>query len=93
MDPGLPAPLAASPPLGNPAVVRVDGSTATLEEVLDATYTDAFLVLHDGRVVAERYDAGMTAGTRHLLMSVSKSILGCVAGPLACRGCSTSRPR
>ena len=32
--------------------------------------------LQDGQVVAERYYAGMTAGTRHLLMSVSKSILG-----------------
>src|SRR5580700_1880832 len=83
---GPPAPLPAGPPLGNPAVVRVDGSTATVEDVLDGTYTDAFLVLHDSQVVAERYDAGMTAGTRHLLMSVSKSILGCAAGVLAGRG-------
>src|SRR5580704_12666481 len=83
---GPPAPLAAGPPLGNPAVVRVDGSTATLEDVLDGTHTDAFLVLHDGQVVTDRYDAGMTAGARHLLMSVSKSILGCAAGVLAGRG-------
>ncbi|MGH3198993.1 MAG: serine hydrolase domain-containing protein, partial [Streptosporangiaceae bacterium] len=41
---------------------------------------------HDRQLVAERYDAGMTAATRHLLMSVSKSIVGCVAGVLAGRG-------
>ena len=54
--------------------------------MLAGTYTDAYLVLHEGQVVAERYHAGMTAGTRHLLMSVSKSILGCAAGVLADRG-------
>ena len=47
------------------------------------TYTDALVVLHDGQLVAERYDAGMTATTPHLLMSVSKSLVGCVAGVLA----------
>ena len=82
-----PAPLAAaSRPLGNPPVVRLDGSASTVEDVLAGTYTDAFLVVHDGQVVAERYYAGMTAGTRHLIMSVSKSILSCVVGVLADRG-------
>jgi CubicO group peptidase (beta-lactamase class C family) len=73
-------------PLGDPLLGRPDGSTATLQEVLAGTFTDAFLVVHDGELVAERYCAGMTAGTPHLLMSVSKSILGCVAGVLADRG-------
>jgi CubicO group peptidase (beta-lactamase class C family) len=84
---GRPVPLrTAARPLGNPAVARLDGSMATVEDVLAGTYTDAFLVLHDGELVAERYFAGMTAGTPHLLMSVSKSVLGCVAGVLAARG-------
>ena len=84
---GRSAPLAAaSRPVGNPPVVRLDGSASTLEDVLADTYTDAFLVVHDGQVVAERYDAGMTAGTRHLIMSVSKSILSCVVGVLVDRG-------
>ena len=84
---GQPAPL--RPPACPWATRRWCGSTAArrrVEDVLAGTYTDAFLVLHDGQVVAERYDAGMTAGTRHLLMSVSKSILGCAAGVLADRG-------
>jgi len=72
--------------LGNPLVTRLDGSRATVEDVLADTFTDAYLVLHDGQVAAERYYAGMTADTKHLLMSVSKSILGCVTGALADRG-------
>jgi CubicO group peptidase (beta-lactamase class C family) len=82
-----PGPLSASGlSLDDPPVARLDGSVATVEGVLADTFTDAFLVVHDGEIVAERYFAGMTAGTLHLLMSVSKSVLGCVAGALADRG-------
>ena len=85
--PGGPSPLPASPgPLPDPPVWRIDGSAATAAEVFAGTYTDALVVLHDGHLVAERYDAGMTAASVHLLMSVSKSIVGCVAGILADRG-------
>jgi len=84
---GEPTPLpAASGPLPDPAVWRLDGSTATAAEVFADTYTDALVVLHDGHLMAERYDDGMTAATPHLLMSVSKSLVGCVAGVLADRG-------
>ena len=84
---GVPSPLPVSPgPLPDPPVWRIDGSTATAAEVFAGTYTDALVVLHDGQLVAERYDAGMTAATVHLVMSVSKSIVGCVAGVLADRG-------
>jgi CubicO group peptidase (beta-lactamase class C family) len=72
--------------VGNPLVWRLDGSAATAEDVIADTFTDAFVVLHRGQVVAERYYAGMTARTLHLLMSVSKSIVGCVTGILAERG-------
>ena len=85
--PSAPLPAsAAALDLGRAAVTRLDGNTSTAEDVLAGTYTDAFLVVHDGQVVAERYDAGMTAGTRHLVMSVSKSILSCVAAVLTDRG-------
>jgi CubicO group peptidase (beta-lactamase class C family) len=62
---------------------RLDGSTASASEVFENTWTDALLVLHDGAVVEERYVEGMTPLTPHLLMSVSKSVVGCVAGILA----------
>src|ERR1700730_1422472 len=82
-----PAPLAASPgPMADPPIWRLDGTTATAAEIFAGTYTDALVVLHDGQLVTERYDAGMTTATTHLLMSVSKSIVGCVAGILADRG-------
>jgi CubicO group peptidase (beta-lactamase class C family) len=72
--------------MGNPVLWRLDGSAATAEDVIADTFTDALVVLHRGQVVAERYYAGMTAATPHLLMSVSKSIVGCVTGILAERG-------
>lgn len=85
--PGGGSPLPAAPvPLPDPPVWRLDGSTATAAGVFAETYTDALVVLHDGRLVAERYGDGMTAATPHLLMSVSKSVVGCVAGVLAGRG-------
>jgi CubicO group peptidase (beta-lactamase class C family) len=65
-----------------PSVVRLDESTSTVEDILASTFTDAVMVLHDGAVVDERYFDGMTETTRHLVMSVSKSIIGCVAGVL-----------
>jgi len=86
---GPPAALPASAAaldLGHAGLTRLDGGAAAVEDVLAGTYTDAFLVVHDGQVVAERYYAGMTAGTRHLIQSVSKSILSCVAGVLTGRG-------
>jgi CubicO group peptidase (beta-lactamase class C family) len=67
-------------------VHRLDGSTATAAEVFEETWTDALLVLRDGVVVEERYVGEMTARTPHLLMSVSKSIVGCVAGILNRKG-------
>ena len=77
--------------LGNPPVTRPDGSKTTLADVLAGTYTDALVVLHEGQLVAERYEAGMTTGRPHLLMSVSKSIVGCVAGVLAGQGLLDTR--
>jgi CubicO group peptidase (beta-lactamase class C family) len=68
------------------ATVRAAGRIVSLERFLDETYTDAFLVLHRGRVVVERYLNGMTPDTTHLLMSVSKSVTSTVAGALIGRG-------
>ncbi|HSS68711.1 MAG TPA: serine hydrolase [Nocardioidaceae bacterium] len=67
-------------------VARVDGTTATAAQILDDTYTDGFLALADGRVVAEQYFNAMAADTPHLLMSVSKSIVSAVCAVLAGRG-------
>ncbi len=58
----------------------------TVGQYLDATQTDAFLVLHRGEVVAEHYFNGMGPASLHLLMSVSKSITGALAGVVVQRG-------
>jgi CubicO group peptidase (beta-lactamase class C family) len=57
-----------------------------VREVLSGTYTDGYLVLSDGRIAAEEYYAGMAPQHPHLLMSVSKSVIGCVVGILVDRG-------
>lgn len=63
-----------------------DGSHTTIERMLDATYTDGFLVLHRGAIVLERYCNGMTERTLHLSQSVAKSVTATVAGVLIGRG-------
>jgi CubicO group peptidase (beta-lactamase class C family) len=79
---GTPAPL-------DYAVRDLDGVTfahpttkkpMTLAQMYTATDTDAFLVLKDGKIVTERYFNGMTPQDTHLLMSVSKSVIGALAG-------------
>src|SRR5207249_5078747 len=44
------------------------------------------VVARGGRIIFERYANGMTETTPHILMSVSKSLLGLVAGVLATSG-------
>ncbi|WP_217144430.1 serine hydrolase [Streptomyces sp. AC627_RSS907] len=63
-----------------------DGTTMTVPEVVEASDTDGWLVMHCGRVVAEEYMSPLTPATRHLLMSVSKSLVSTVTGALVDRG-------
>ena len=62
------------------------GNTSTFAEVIAETWTDAVVVLHDGQIVLEEYLNGMTAEDPHLLMSVTKSVVGCIAGILVDQG-------
>jgi CubicO group peptidase (beta-lactamase class C family) len=68
------------------AVYGVDGRETTVGAVVGTTYTDGFMVIHDGNVVAEEYPAGMATDALHVLMSVSKSVVGCVAAVLIDQG-------
>jgi CubicO group peptidase (beta-lactamase class C family) len=58
----------------------------TVAQMYAATDTDAFLVMKDGKIVTERYFNGMTPDDRHLLMSVSKSVLGVLTGVIIDQG-------
>src|SRR3954471_870167 len=56
------------------------------EKFFARSASDGLLILHRGRVRFERYANGMTDETPHILMSVSKSMLGLLAGVLSARG-------
>lgn len=57
-----------------------------LREAIGQTKTDALVVLKDGHIAHEIYRHGMTAFDPHILMSVSKSMLGLLAGCLVRTG-------
>jgi len=61
----------------------VEGNLRTLAQMLDDTFTDAFVVAQHGTLIAEDYRNNMTAASHHLLNSVSKSFLGMLVGILA----------
>lgn len=75
--------------------VRFDtaGRSMTVSELLDETWTDAFLVLRGDRILAEEYRNGMEEDSPHLLMSVSKSVTAALAGALVREGALDCRAR
>ncbi|BAX92913.1 serine hydrolase domain-containing protein [Mycobacterium shigaense] len=74
-------PSAASP-LAAIAVTSTDGAPTTVGAVMANTATDGWAVCHRGSLLAEEYLDGMRADTRHLLFSVSKSLVATVTGAL-----------
>jgi CubicO group peptidase (beta-lactamase class C family) len=54
--------------------------------MIEATYTDALLVMHKGQVLFEHYNGLMTPSTLHIAMSVSKSFMGTMAACLVAQG-------
>ncbi len=81
----LPA-SAAVPDLSGVPVTRTDGAASTAGDVFDDTFTDAYAVLQDGGLVAEGYGPLGAPDQPHALLSVSKSVLSCVAAVLIDRG-------
>jgi len=82
--PGPVIPFGVAPrEVGDVTFVGADGNPQTVRQMLDATYTDAWLVVKDGAIAAEDYREGMAADSHHLLNSVSKSFLGMLAGVFA----------
>jgi CubicO group peptidase (beta-lactamase class C family) len=75
---GAPRPLV---PLTDPPDLQ-----AIVGEVLARSFTDAWLVLQDGKLVEEWYGEHGGADTPHAALSVTKSVVGCVAGVLVERG-------
>jgi CubicO group peptidase (beta-lactamase class C family) len=67
--------------------VKIDGVPSTsLAQFVQDSWTDAVVVVNRGRIVVEEYRAPMAAESRHLSMSVGKSITSLVTGALAGQG-------
>jgi CubicO group peptidase (beta-lactamase class C family) len=64
----------------------VTKTSMTVGEMYAQTDTDALLVMQDGKIVTERYFNGMKPEDTHLLMSMSKSVVGSLAGVLVEQG-------
>jgi CubicO group peptidase (beta-lactamase class C family) len=67
-------------------VDHADGREESASAVLGRTFTDGFLLLRNDEVVVETYPGGMPAGRTHMLLSLSKSITGCVVAVLVDAG-------
>jgi CubicO group peptidase (beta-lactamase class C family) len=66
--------------------IKTEAGSYSLETFLQATDTDGFGIVRDGRIIYEYYGNGMGADTPHIFMSVSKSVLGLLTGALVERG-------
>jgi hypothetical protein len=79
-------PTAALPAAGAPVaeiqVTNTAGVATTVGAVMDGTATDGWAVACRGSMIAEEYLGGLQAQTRHLLFSVSKSLVAAVVGAL-----------
>lgn len=80
------ATLAPGPELDLSVPVPWKGEEVALDDVLARTHTNAFVVLHDGRIVQEWYADGMGAATRFPSWSVAKSVISLLVGQAIDRG-------
>jgi CubicO group peptidase (beta-lactamase class C family) len=93
---GAPAPLDYLPPAAFADMrQQIDALTfmpmngdaeMTWEESLYANYTDGMLILHEGRVVYERYFGCLEEDGQHAIMSMTKSITGLLGEILVVEG-------
>jgi len=63
-----------------------EGEKISFPQMLESTFTDGLLVLHDGVVLFEHYAGAMKESDTHLLMSVSKSLTSVLCGVFVDRG-------
>lgn len=69
-----------------PAEVPWRDSTIPLEEFLERTHTNSFVVLHGGRLVHEWYADGFDDSTRQSSFSMAKSLVSLLVGQAVGRG-------
>jgi hypothetical protein len=62
------------------------GKPMTWEKSLSANYTDGILIIHEGKVVYERYSGCLDEVGKHAAMSMTKSLTGLLAEILVVEG-------
>jgi hypothetical protein len=62
------------------------GDSMSWAESLQVNYTDGILILHEGRIVYERYAGCLDEGGQHAAMSMTKSLTGLLAEMLVVEG-------
>jgi len=82
----VPRPLAEDPQ--DIGALPLDGVpyAASVANAIGGSETDGILVIKDGSIVLEQYFGTMIPRSRHLVMSVSKSIVSAVAASLSADG-------
>ena len=58
----------------------------TFSQSLAANYTDGIIIMHKGKIIYEKYPAGLKPDGVHAAMSVSKSFTGTIASILVAEG-------
>lgn len=82
-----PMPLQAAPSENlDLAQLTVAGQSLPVEQYLRATHTDGFIVLHQGRIVYERYFGDFGQHQPHIWASMTKSVTGLLAAMLVAEG-------
>jgi len=66
--------------------VEFQGRKQSIDEIAVHQFIDGLLIIKDGEIVVEKYYGHLTQDRPHLMNSVSKSIVGLVAGKLAAQG-------
>ncbi|MEI2778881.1 MAG: serine hydrolase [Tetrasphaera sp.] len=91
--PVQPLPTAEGTELPAISLACSDGTIRTLADVVRRTHTDALLVVRESEVVAHYERVPASLHSPHLVMSVSKSVVGCVAARLLDDGTLTESTR
>jgi len=66
--------------------IEYQGRLRSWQDFIKATDTDSLVILAKGKIIYEYYQSGIDATTPHILMSVSKSVLGLIFGILVEQG-------
>lgn len=79
-------PLRSSSTAADDFSVVFQGKNQELGDIAEHQFLDGLLILRNDQIVVERYFGALTPEQPHLMMSVTKSVVGLLAGKLAEQG-------